>query len=386
MAIGVALGPGIGSALGGGVSLYQRLWNEVAPAALYDPSDLTSLYQSRTGGSTGAADAVVGIMLDKSLMGNQTTASFIAGQPELRGNGVVGLIGTATAATYNTATGAATVARGANVSNQSYVQWSGLGSTWVILDVENTGAEAIGVRSGGSSSTAIETLTAGQRKAVLGQPGSGLITIGLTPNNNVSGAFTVHSFKQIPGYHALAPSDAARPILRQANGLSYLETDGVDDWMNVFPALNLGEAWWHVGGWQATTAGGHFGLSNTGSGGIYSAGAPATVYQYRNAANSAYVNITSSTTLSSAHVLTVEQASTASMTGGVNAANSVTTSDIYDDSGATQGLALFSGRNNVFVSGLAGRFYGGLWKPAAFTSSQRAIAEQWAALKAGVTL
>lgn len=361
-------------------SLLSRVFEALShysTKALYDPSDLTSIYQSRTGGSTGAVDSVVGIMLDKSEMGGKTAANFIAGQSELVTNGAVGLVGSATAATYNTTTGVGAATR-VDASNQSFVQWSALGTNWYLVDIENTGANALSVRSGAHSGTIITSLSAGIRATVLLQPGANLITI---TAGGGSIAFTVHSFKAIPGYHALAPSDAARPILRAGY---YLDTDGTDDWMNVFPTLNLGEQWWHVGGWKQDLASAHypFALSNQagGKGALLLA---SSKYNWRNSADAvAALNTTNPT--SSAHVLTIEDDTNiaARYNGVVESAAFAP----FDDSAATQELALFSAFNNTYSNGIDGRFYGGAFGTGTLTSTDRALLERYVAGLTGVTL
>lgn len=118
--------------------------------------------------------------------------------PELRGNGVIGLIGTATAATYNTGTGAGTCATAADGANQSYVQWTGLASTSYVIDIENTGgagSTSIRARNGGPSGAIVHTVTLGQRVSAVVAIGS-IMTINVG-SNNFSGAFTVHSFREV---------------------------------------------------------------------------------------------------------------------------------------------------------------------------------------------
>jgi hypothetical protein len=137
----------------------------------------------------------------------------------------------------------------------------------------------------------------------------------------------------------------------------YLDTDGVDDWMEVTPTLNLGEQWWHTGGWQSDTDAKYaFGTSNAIQGGSRHVSGdwiwydPSTVGQ-----------IICTSDPATKHVLTIEQSDTNSLSArydGVTEADPITP---YNDSGGTQGLVLFSSQNNTFNSGLDGRFYGGAW-------------------------
>ena len=138
----------------------------------------------------------------------------------------------------------------------------------------------------------------------------------------------------------------------------YLDTDGSDDMMEVTPTLNLGEQWWHVGAWQSDI-GGRYAFATTASstGGLRDG---SDLWKWRNAADTGQetlINFDPATL----HVLTVEQAGTNSISGRANGANSAGAITPYDDSGDTQGLALFSSRNNYFSGGLDGRFYGGSW-------------------------
>lgn len=57
------------------------------PGAWYDPSDLTSMYQGRTGTTAAAVDSPVGQLLDKSGNGNHAVAPTDAARPTLRESG-----------------------------------------------------------------------------------------------------------------------------------------------------------------------------------------------------------------------------------------------------------------------------------------------------------
>ena len=163
----------------------------------------------------------------------------------------------------------------------------------------------------------------------------------------------------------------------------YLDTDGVDDWMEVKPTLNLGEQWWHVGAWQSDTDGKYvFATTASFKGALRHA---ASVWKWRNAADTGQETLINfdPTTL---HVLTVEQAGTNSISGRANGANSAGVIAPYDDSGDAQGLALFSQENDNFNKGLDGRFYGGSWGQEALDSDQREITEAYIASLAGITL
>lgn len=168
----------------------------------------------------------------------------------------------------------------------------------------------------------------------------------------------------------------------------YLETDGVDDWMQVLPACNLGTTWSHFGGWQKTVAGGTFpfGLSAAGNAGIYTDNS-AIWYVYDSTSTLAVVSPTS-TALNTTYVYGVESAAGgahANVIGRVNGVNG-TSRQHFDDTVSAQGLALFSRDNTAFSIGMAGRFYGGVWINRALTTGERGNLELFQASSSGVTL
>lgn len=391
-----------GLALGGGVTLYQQMLNAIgAGAALYDPSDLTSLYQSRTGGSTGAADAVVGIMLDKAQMGNKTAAAFIAGQSELVTNGgfdadVSGwALRAATNGTLSWNAGVLRFARGVGlstaatqlVSNLTVGRWYYI--TCLARRVSGTGFASLQLRTGdgGGGSTLVinpdPTASASfVRLTALwyATQTSAHLSLAATVDGDIV-EFDDVSMKELPGYHALAPSNAARPILRAG----YVDCDGTDDWMQIFPTLNLGEQWWHVGGWDARTLASDYPFAlaeNAGgvSGVLWSSDG---AWKFRNAGDTAHSAITGAASANTPYVVTIEDGTT--IIGRLNGVSGSAVSP-YDDSGATQGLALFSARNASYSSGFGGRFYGGVWNTGTLSAANRSIIERWVASKAGVSL
>lgn len=372
------------ASVGSGPSLLEQASAIVlaASGALYDPSDLTSLYQSRTGGSTGASGSVVGIMLDKSHMGGQTAADFIAGQAELVTNGGFDADANWTKGTSWTISGGAARAGGTGSSLTQAITFPGASFAVVTYTVTSiTSGNVKAQLQGGSASVGAIRTSAGTYTDVLSVNTNTTIAIvsgSTTPDAVVDNV----SIKYIPGFHAVAPSDAARPLLTVSGGLAYLTADGVDDWMNVTPTLNLGEQWWHVGGWRSDTGGRYaFALSNAGSGRatLYNSG---SVWNWKNASDSNEALCTSNP--NAIHVLTLEDDT--NIACRFNGVQQSTPFAPYDDSGSTQGLALFSLINSFYGSGMAGRFYGGAFAPGALTAGDRTILEQLMAEKSGVTL
>ena len=217
----------------GGVPL---LGSSFTPASLFaaeqggawlPSSDLSALFKSNFGesGSVAATDDSIGLSLDKRLMGTASVSAFIANQPELRGDGAPTIVGTATAATYNTVTGAATFARGIDANNQSYIAWIGQ-TTLRRIALQNTGANAVRVRGGNyGAASPVKDVAAGQTETILIMPGVGYLTTTATLNN-VACACTVQSLKAVPGNFQSQSTANLRP---KYNAGGYRQYDGADD-------------------------------------------------------------------------------------------------------------------------------------------------------------
>lgn len=178
------------------------------------------------------------------------------------------------------------------------------------------------------------------------------------------------------GFHMIAASDAGRPILRQSGSFYYLEVDGVDDWMMPASALNLQEAWYHVGAWKHAASGATRAFCTSSNPNGYSAPRMITSsWNWYNTAGSPTVIAGPGAT--SAHALTIEQTSTTNLQARLNGvAGSAMTP--YDDSAQTQVLALFTQRIDQYTSGLSGFFYGGTWARGALAGADRTLLETWA--------
>lgn len=211
-AAGAMILPALMSTASATVFSPEMLFAASETGAVYDPSDLTSLYQARTGAvSVTTGGQTVGIMLDKSRMGGKTAAEFIADQPELRGDGTVSTLGApAPLATYNPSTGEGTSNR-VNGSNVSGVAFPVVSGDWYSFDVENFGPNTVTLRSGTVTGAGLESVASGQRRIIAIRAGSSILTLVAT-GDAMQCAFTLHSLKAIPGFHAIAPSDAARPL------------------------------------------------------------------------------------------------------------------------------------------------------------------------------
>lgn len=191
-----------------------------------DPSDLTTLFQDTAGTQPVTTPGqTVALALDKSQ-------GLVLGS-ELRGTGTTGLIGTATAATYNTSTGVGSVTR-VDLSNQSFVQIAGLTNERSYLVNITCSSGTLAVRSGSFSGNLVSNVSSGQTLSIYVTASSASMTITNTTSAGTA-TFILNSVKELPGFHATQATAASRPtygVVPQGgrrNLLTYTEdlTNGV---------------------------------------------------------------------------------------------------------------------------------------------------------------
>ena len=201
-----------------------------ATGYVYDLNDLSTVFQDSAGAVAGAVNQPVGLVLDKSQ-------GLVVGS-EAKSAGAIGIVGTATAATYNTTTGAGTADR-VDASNQSFVQFSGL-TGFSQIQITNTGANAVLIRSGSQTGTPWLTLLAAESKTITVPNGSGLVTV---TSSGGAVSFTVVSFKSIAGNHRYQTTAPSRPTLR-----------GTPTGLNLFASYGTPGSGWADSGSGVATA------------------------------------------------------------------------------------------------------------------------------------
>jgi hypothetical protein len=247
--------------------------------AFYDPNDLTSVYAARTGGANATVNGVVGLMLDKAQMGGLTAAEYLAAldTPELVTNGtfdtdVSGWSAGVNAGTIDWDNGAAVV------TNDGTAFVMGV-SAPITLEVGKTYQIKLDCLEKTSFQSTIAVSASSTNKGISAQITEPPISVGsftvifkstitsaylhLLANGAGAVTFDNISVKEIPGYHATAPSDAARPILRDVSSTYALDFDNVDDafaWTT--PAIANGT-------WVALTRNGSYAASAAYSAGTY---------------------------------------------------------------------------------------------------------------------
>jgi hypothetical protein len=348
-----------------------------AGGLIFDVSDTTSLFQATTGGSTGATGQPVGIMLDKSFMGGAPAATFIAGQPEVVVNGNFATDTVWTKGAGWTIAGGLSLASLAT-SNLSQVGILTIGSWYrITFTVSGYVTGTLTPTAGVTTGTAVSA-NGTYTQVLRALTSTDLIFTGTAFTGSIGNV----SAKVIPGFHAIAPSDAARPVLTVAGSQSYLTLDGVDDYMTPTPILNLGEVWWHVGGWRSDTDNrAAFATSSSFRGAVILA---TSLWRWYDPGD-VQTPITTAGNPATINVLTVQQTATNSLSGRYNGANGATMTP-FDDSAATLGVALFTVIRGVWSAGIAGRFYGGAFAPGVLSAPNRAVMERYAAGRCGVTL
>lgn len=126
---------------------------------------------------------------------------------ELRSTGAIGLLGTATAATYNTTTGVGEVSR-VDFSNQSFVQWSSLSANPYKLVISCDSGVGIFARAGGPGGSPI-LIPVGTSTTIDVPAVTGLITI--SSSNTGTSTFTMTSIREITSITGM-PSTYTRNV------------------------------------------------------------------------------------------------------------------------------------------------------------------------------
>jgi len=209
-----------GTNQGDSATLEQLISELSFTGARYDPSDLTSLYQSRTGGLNSTNGSVVGIMLDKSKMGGKTAAQYISSQPELWTNPAASfdLGGGGGSPSYNTSTRVLSNPTPSSVSGYPRTRLN-LGLTvgkWYLvtgqIDGDRAGLGSPRLATSGATANLVYNTTTGVIYGLVRAESANLEFV-TSVTSTYSITIASLSVKEISGSHAIAPSDAARPLL-----------------------------------------------------------------------------------------------------------------------------------------------------------------------------
>lgn len=206
------------------------------PGIFLDGSDNSVMWQDAAGTTpVTALGQSVGLVLDKRLWQGKSYAQILAEQAELRGNGVTGLVGTATAATYNTSTGEGTAAR-VDAGNQSFVKVPVTPGRPHRIKMDNTGSVTVLVRDGGHLGTQLLILSTGNS-------GDAVITPSFSPlyiaASGGTASFTLESLREVPSIVAYQTTSASRPVWQENDlGARGLWFDAVNDFL-VTPSIDF---------------------------------------------------------------------------------------------------------------------------------------------------
>lgn len=240
---------GYGYSYGGVQLVGPRPIHELSPTLFLDAADATALRTSRTGSGSVADAGVVGMVLDKSQLGGLSLDEFLAAAPEILANGTFDSDVSSWAMVLGSgsvtwASGAASVAQAAAYRGVYQVisgvvpgEFYRLTFTLSNVSFASTGLQG-NMRTGsdGLNGDATTFFSAG-----VTTPGiyrfivRSTITAGSlafrTPDTSDTYTLDNISLKHLPGYHAVAQSDAARPVRNAAN--EWLDYDLVDDALQI---------------------------------------------------------------------------------------------------------------------------------------------------------
>ena len=236
----MSLGLGLGLTHRRGTSLaalIRALFANDETGVWLAPSDSTTLFQDAAGTTPAGIGDPVRLALDKSQ-------GLVLGG-EQQGAGVLTVQGTGTG-TYNASTGVGKIER-IDIESRSGVEFSDLvAGGYYEVDIENGASStlSLAVRSPFLGSGQISgPIGAGARVKQLVKLAAGSTRFYVTDNGGSGTAsITIHSVRELPGNHALAPSDAARPLVVEVDGNIAIRRDLIDDRLDVtLPAITNGK-------------------------------------------------------------------------------------------------------------------------------------------------
>ena len=188
----------------------------------YDPADLTSLRVGRDGsGGQPVVGDPVGIMLDTSQFGGKTAEDYLAEATELVNNPGNPFSAT-TGWSIGLGAGAISVSGGLLVYSASdpsrvVTSMATVVGSWYFLDwtgfaTDGTNFVRVTISSDGSVAGEIVAFTGGDLKGYFQATATTTYVAFCAATGGVND-ITGLSAKAIPGHHAIAPSDSARPVL-----------------------------------------------------------------------------------------------------------------------------------------------------------------------------
>ena len=253
------------------------LWGG-AQGAWYDPSDLSTMFQERTGETpVTATGQTVGLILDKRL-GLALGADGFSGLA-----GAAGVAGTETiVASSSLATSTCGVNGVYGLLFAATAAVVGTSYRWDITISANSAGKSVYLDFGGITHTlgsAVGTKVV-YTIAAITAPSVPLIYIadGLAAESFAVSSATV---RPIAGNHAFQTTAASRPIFRDVAGLRYLEFDGVDDYLRA--TFTIAQPIDRISAIQQVSSTPNdrlFGGVSTASGSLYQTGTSPRIAQY----------------------------------------------------------------------------------------------------------
>lgn len=377
----------------------SQLFGAGEVGAFYTPWDTSSLYQGRTASDTfaDASTDPVGIMFDKSQIGGRVLSEYVADPANniattLPSSASISDGGSGAVATYDGGTGVLQVTTAGSSGSYPRFLFSDFAGPLVdgqyyYLKMQFSGDVSYLIQAGGSGSPQrVSDDGTGGFEGIYQQTSDAVFTLVTDGRSLWSMTITEWILVPIPGYHAVAVSDAARPQFQTSGGLSWLQPDGVDD--RMLPATPLdfvsngtANAWEHIGGWRAgTNTKAPFGLSGENTTLLYVSD---TWGWYDTIGTTA--SLTSGEDETADHVLGLRQDSASALQGYFNGV-AKSTIDPYDGVSPTWGFALFSRYTGSASLPFDGRFYGGVWRDRPLTGTQRSRVSTLIGTKVGLSI
>lgn len=236
-------------------AVIKALFANNEQGVFYDPSDLTAMFQDRAGTTPVTADGQpVGLILDKSrglvlgseLVANGTFDTDLSGWDEHPSfatqtvewaAGRLHCVGTGTRALFGESAASASTFTAGKMYKVSFTVEvvSGPGPNFAV-SVSYHGAPIINLNPAGFNNLGVGTHNLSAILAA-SSTNQGHFTVDTSATPTCEFYIDNVSVKELAGNHAVAPSDAARPLKTSTSAADWINYDAVDDVLNsTFPS------------------------------------------------------------------------------------------------------------------------------------------------------